>query len=369
VQPISWPAGSQLGALQDVSCVSASRCVAVGYRYDRTGLERPLIERLAGSGGWRFDSPPLRGHEGELDGVACVSGRACTAVGDFRDARGVELLVMRWDGRSWSLQRAVTPPGWTGGFNRVACISTRECVAVGTIGPSDAAYPLIERWAGGRWRIEQQQTLDPTPAFGQVDYLYGVSCSSTRACVAVGEAGVAGSCETLIERWNGAVWSSIAPPAARCVGILMAVSCLSATDCAAVGGEDVGSCDSEQDYWVPWVGRWDGRGWALEPTPRSDCGGSRDEGDQLTGLSCVSTRDCLAVGGPADSGTGAEIRRWNGRRWTIEPSPSRPRRGALLGVSCVTRTACVAVGYRGRIYGYAPASAPIVEVTARGPRA
>jgi hypothetical protein len=58
------------------------------------------------------------------------------------------------------------------------------------------------------------------------------------------------------------------------------------------------------------------------------------------------------------------IRRWNGRRWAVLRGPDQPHRGALLGVACVTRARCVAVGYRGRIYGSDPSSAPIVE---RGP--
>lgn len=58
---------------------------------------------------------------------------------------------------------------------------------------------LAERWDGTRWRIEPT----PHPAGSPTNFLNGVTCSSRRACTAVGSA-VAGKIRVpLVERWNG----------------------------------------------------------------------------------------------------------------------------------------------------------------------
>jgi hypothetical protein len=83
-------------------------------------------------------------------------------------------------------------------------------------------------------------------------------------------------------------------------------------------------------------------------------------GAVLTGVSCVSSADCIAVGmsnyqfavaageAPEDL---ALAEHWDGVAWTIMPTPNPSAIGAsgytfaqLLGVSCASTTACTAVG-------------------------
>ena len=73
-------------------------------------------------------------------------------------------------------------------------------------------------------------------------------------------------------------------------------------------------------------------GWSLRPVPNAD-------GTRLNGVSCVTPRFCLAVGGNKG---GAVVERWNGSAWQIEPTP--PVNATLTGVSCTDARACTAVG-------------------------
>lgn len=75
-------------------------------------------------------------------------------------------------------------------------------------------------------------------------------------------------------------------------------------------------------------------------------------GFQLYGVSCSGARDCVAVGyGNAGSGNIVSlIERWDGERWTRDPSPNprtTPSSGQevdLTAVSCAAPTDCVAIG-------------------------
>ena len=70
------------------------------------------------------------------------------------------------------------------------------------------------------------------PAGARSSVLVGVSCASTRACMAVGRyTSAAGTIRTLTESWNGTRWTI---RDAYGTG-LISVSCSSRTDCVAVG--------------------------------------------------------------------------------------------------------------------------------------
>jgi hypothetical protein len=142
--------------------------------------------------------------------------------------------------------------------------------------------PLVERWNGKRWSIQ------PTPRL-QGD-LAGVSCSSETACIAVGQVGIYNGYDsyerTLVERWNGAKWSVQQTPIVGAGNSsLSGVSCVSPTACTAVGSQDPGVPRG-----VPLVERWDGKSWSIQPTPVTQSGGG------LAAVSCTSTRWCMAVG-------------------------------------------------------------------------
>ena len=72
--------------------------------------------------------------------------------------------------------------------------------------------------------------------------LYSVSCVSASDCVAVGYTNVGSAVETLVMVWDGGVWSVVASPnAGSSLAQLFSVSCVSATECVAVGFTSSGS--------------------------------------------------------------------------------------------------------------------------------
>jgi hypothetical protein len=115
---------------------------------------------------------------------------------------------------------------------------------------------------------------------------------------------------------------------------LSGVSCASASACTAVG-----SYLTSAAGWAALVERWNGTKWSIEQTPKpnGELGG-------LDSVSCVSARDCTAVGNYFTSTelNVALAERWNGTDWSTEPTPISG--SALQSVSCASASVCTAVG-------------------------
>lgn len=208
----------------------------------------------------------------------------------------------------------------------VSCTSARACTAIGDYATSFYSYEtLAEVWAGKKWAIEK--TPNPADA-GEGSFLSAVSCTSDTWCTAVGAYAVVnnGVPRTLAEAWNGKKWT-IEPTLTRAEWSLSAVSCTSATKCTAVGSGS-GRTLAED---------WNGKKWTVETTPNSTKAKDDD-------LSCTSAKACIAVGSGA-AGTLAEV--WNGKKWAIEhtANPTGAKDSSLSGVSCTSATTCTAVGY------------------------
>ena len=259
-----------------------------------------------------------------LADVACTSSRACTIIGS--SDRG--LMAGRWNGAEWSIESVLNVAGASESILvSVSCPASRFCVAVGSYDDHPhgvpISTPLVERWDGTRWTIQKTPRLGGGPYHG----LQSVSCTSRRACTAVGY--TAG--DVLVERWNGRTWSIQTTP--HPAGSLSGVSCTSSTACTAVGETDSG----ESHAMV--AERWDGAHWSIEATPQLEDGAFSD-------VSCTSSTACTAVGSYFTAGmTFTLAERWDGIRWSIQTTPNRQGvvYDSLSGVSC-TSNACTAVG-------------------------
>src|SRR5271155_297328 len=120
-----------------------------------------------------------------LSAVSCGSGTSCTAAGSYITSANAEVtLAEHWNGHSWSVQPTPNPasePGST--LFGVSCWSATSCTAVGSAGnDGDTEVTLAEHWNGKHWRIQRT----PSPAGAPSSFLYGVSCTSASACIAVG---------------------------------------------------------------------------------------------------------------------------------------------------------------------------------------
>ena len=91
--------------------------------------------------------------------------------------------------------------------------------------------------------VVDSATIVPSPNAGTSnDRLLSVSCVSATECVAVGRTYTGSAYETLTMVWNGSVWSIVTSPnAGTSLDELFSVSCVSATECVAVGYTDIGS--------------------------------------------------------------------------------------------------------------------------------
>ena len=345
-------------SLLAVSCTSSSACMAVGKDPEGVGA---FAERWDG---WHWlEEPPINpSSQGlnppGLDGVSCTSVGACLAVGEYErvlcDSCFSETLPLaeRWSGGRWSLTSTprASPTDTETVFNAISCASPIWCVAVGyRTSSSPTRKPLIETWNGRRWSV--QKTSEPAGA------LDGVSCTSRRACTAVGYALVG----PLAERWDGRHWvTQNTPNLHDAESGFSAVSCSSDAACTAVG---------EDKALQPLVERWAGSRWSIQAAPQVPDGLWRG----LRGVSCRSRLSCIAVGGtnggsaPSDYAQTVALR-WNGSTWTREATPSASTNNVggsgLYAVSCTSIVVCTAVGWGDR-NGYALAEQRAATSSAR----
>src|ERR1700674_2617627 len=102
-------------------------------------------------------------------------------------------------------------------------------------------------------------------------------------------------------------WSVDATPG---LGQLVAVSCVTTTDCWGVGS----TANSNAPSSTTLAEHWDGSSWSQVTTPYDASGTGT-----LNGVSCVSTSDCMAVGTWSKATVGSVAMLWNGSAWTDEP--------------------------------------------------
>lgn len=107
--------------LQDVSCTSATFCMAVG----QTG--EAMLSMSWNGREWTVRETPRFETRSRLTSVSCTSSTSCIAVGS---SSASTTRALQWDGTRWSTQ-TVPNPGRGGILNEVACTSSTACTAVG----------------------------------------------------------------------------------------------------------------------------------------------------------------------------------------------------------------------------------------------
>jgi hypothetical protein len=183
------------------------------------------------------------------------------------------------------------------------------------------------------WSI--QSTPSPKGAYAAHE---GVSCLSPTDCYAVGY----GAGQAIAQHWNGTEWSEqkVTPPTGSLESVLLGVSCSSSSACTAVG-----RYKNASSKWVVWAVRLKGTEWeqnsAVDPATT---------GAELEDVSCSSDTECIAVGDTWSTGppevTKTLIERWSSSKWSVQTSknPSETN-NHLTSVSCVPTTSCVAAGF------------------------
>jgi len=207
VQGFAGPPGPS--SLLGVSCPSSSFCMAVG-NYSPSGAgQLPLVFTYNGST-WTQQTVPLASGTAALDGVSCTSSTFCMTVGEFTSAD--RIAAWSWNGSSFTVQH--TGSGFfPADLTSVSCTSSTFCAAVGysgLLGNASIVEPFAELYNGSSW----SGPAVPIPASSHNSLLTGVSCLTTSDCQAVGFYfdSLNGS-HTFAESWGGSSWSERpAPP-------------------------------------------------------------------------------------------------------------------------------------------------------------
>ncbi len=330
------------------SCTSADWCLSVGSR-GRYGAAKPTAQ-IWNDTTWSNEAPvvPSGSVNTVLSSVSCVSPAFCIAVGSYETGTWPSgpffTLAEEWDGTGWSVMATANPNDVQNSFSGVSSASLDFCLAVGVQRVS-TVDTLAEEWDGTSWSL--MATLDPgtnATAFG------GVSCetqvSSQEFCVAVGAEDLSDVQETLAEEWDGTSWSSMSTPTPSGADpVFNGVSCPSPSFCIAVGGVLLPSGTIAEE--------WDGTSWTLQTVPIT---GGRGVGG-LSDVSCVSDTQCTAVGTYGGGRTAGDLSQkplaegWGGTGWTqqtmVTPTPHVGL--GVQGISCTAaaHVHCTAVGSYG----------------------
>ena len=337
IQPTPAPAGSSYYGLNQVSCVSATWCMAVGKRT----LNSPMAEQWDGKEWKILEMPSVVGENStSIFDVSCLSSTECWAVGSSSGNSGQpKALVEVWDGVSWKLQ-SLSVSGSTA--SRLASVSCKPIACFATGFYRDAAGTQLalsfKRSSGGEWT----QLATPSPS-GAIDVtLSGVSCSSGKTCTAVGNyrIGALGQPVSLAERFEGGAWKIHAPivPSGAKSSQLQQVDCIG-SECIATG-----SYTNSSGTLVLQAQRWKGAGWSLMSTP-SPVG---FVSESLNSVSCAAENDCMAVGNYTNgSGVGLTLsEHWDGKEWKLieTQNVAGKESNGLTGISCAAKALCTAVG-------------------------
>ncbi len=208
---------------------------------------------------------------------------------------------------------------------QISDVSCAESACVATGSYESGKKMLAEVWNGSFWTVQSPKS---EAALNSLD---SVSCVSATNCTAVGKQGE----KPVALRWNGSGWSTLSAPSAT-ITSSGNISCLLNKECMTVSGTDTVG----QELWTP-TSVW-----------TTYTGPAPGEGAALTGVSCQTPTACFAVGSYVDSSTKrltalAEV--WNGTGWTTQTTPIYVEKTKITGVSCLTGqgSICVAVGVKG----------------------
>jgi hypothetical protein len=295
-----------------------------------------------------------------VSGAACISSSDCWAVGFAPNKADARLnTAQHWNGRKWSAVPTPDPGGKASGHSQLlagaSCVESSDCWAVGSYeNQTRTTVNEALHWTGKRWKLVS--TPDPLGKAGQE--LSGVSCVSKSDCWAVGGGGLLllnGPGLNEVLHWNGSKWRSVKVPnpggtTGSVNNYLRGVSCVTSSDCWAVGiyRNSAGKAHNQALH-------WNGKKWlaaASMPNPGSTSGtGPTPVLRQLLGVACPSTTVCRAVGSyPNKAGaTVNEALRLHAKKWSVMPieSPGGTAdldANALTGLACTKASDCWAVG-------------------------
>ena len=295
-----------------VSCPSAAQCVAIGAG-EFTGdnpVKYGAVAVTKSGGSWSAVQVPLPASMDSsqgltMTGISCPSASFCVATGYYTDSTANHYehgLLLTWSGGSWTATQAPLPSGAASNVDvkltGVSCPSARQCTATGTYIPNSNVEGLLLSWSGASWTAAYAPLPSNAEGSGQIALANGVSCASAAQCVAVGTYGdTSGYTDGVLLTGSGGSWTAAEAPRPTGDGNLNSplagVSCLSATQCAVLG----------RAYATPTLLTLSGGSWTAAelPLPSNISGPNDPYALSLSGISCASATQCVAVGYYSDT--------------------------------------------------------------------
>lgn len=350
LSPATTAVGIVLGSR--ISCGSASRCLAVGANFANQGGNPVTTAKARNGATWTSVTVPVPAgtRNADLADVSCTSASFCLAVGAYNTASEptyyYQPLAVVWNGTA--MQRTAAPPSPAHAIYTsllgVSCLRSNStfCVAVGTalVNSPVGEVTFADIWNGKTWTL---RTV-PTPSGELPPEIFSVSCVSTTQCFVAGLSVLDnGNSKALIASWNlaGTLSEMTVPlPGGVTDAFIAQLSCFSASRCAAVGNPLVTSP----------AGRFFGFTLVSTGTSWTAATVAWPKGttqSYLSGVTCASAASCVAVGsdGTAKTGAAAAVA-FNGRTWSLQrvPAPAQGKSSDFAGVSCWTSANCTTIG-------------------------
>jgi hypothetical protein len=372
-----------------VSCASAVSCAAVGSYQDSSGYSQGLLLSES-SGAWTAIKAPLPADAASnpdvsLNSVSCRAAGSCTAVGSYKNASGLQGLMLSESSRSWTASTA-TPPTDAGKnpllyLSSVSCASADNCVAIGSYHDRLAeAQTLLVSESSGAWSAAIRAPLPPDGGATGGHNLDSVSCPAAGNCGATGYYyDSSRHAQGLLLSESSGTWTATKASLPANAGAdpspqVVSVSCAAAGECTAGGYYTDASGHSQGVLLSESSGAWSA---AIKAPLPADAG--TNPRAELASVSCASAGTCSAVGFYADSsgnGQGLVLSEAAGT-WATPVKASVPGDAAtnpdagLGSISCVSAGSCSAVGdyrdsstyYPGLLVSAIPAN-PTVTVSA-----
>lgn len=136
------PGAGTSGEFNGVSCAGEGFCTAVGQWNNGTVLQAQLATWNGTT--WANVTAPEAdpSNENFLNDVSCISATSCGAVGSAGTTTAAP-VALTWNGSSWSIVTAPSPQGSTSAAaSAISCLTNWACVAVGSADPT-VAQPYV----------------------------------------------------------------------------------------------------------------------------------------------------------------------------------------------------------------------------------
>jgi hypothetical protein len=277
-----------------------------------------LIEHWNGIS-WHIVSPPSSGGD-TFNAVATIPGtHQLWAVG----SQGAAL----WNGIKW--RSVPTPILDSSVLFGVVALSSADAWAVGQYyqGPQMPDAALIEHWNGTKWT----QVAVAYPSGYQYSYLYSVTAFSATNVWAVGSDSNMAAGHTLVEHWNGWRWSIVPSPGpGPNNNVLLSVTTIPYTNHLWAVGYQFNGVQPES-----LVEYWNGSVWSVVQIPLVGVGVVSPFNG--AGVIALSPRNAWIVGSSTRAQGDEEtlIEHWDGSAWNVVASPNPATISFLSGLTKV----------------------------------